>query len=103
MGITSLLSSCGSQGCSTTANPNPKKFEILELHANKHFTIAKIRYPDCTNYEGIKILVYKGHIAKQLVKAAEIDPHFCEKHLSPIARFAPTAEGLKLALNLIIS
>lgn len=48
----------------------------------------------------VKELMYKGHVLKELVASTEIDPHFCEKHLSPIARFAPTEEGLKLALSL---
>lgn len=67
---------------------------------NKSFTILRVKYEGCTNYEGFKILVYKGHVLKELVVATELDPHFCEKHLAPIARFAPTEEGLRLALNL---
>ena len=80
--------------------PNPKNFEILESGLNKDFTIIKVRYPDAANYEGVKILVYKGHVLKKIMAATELDPHFCDKHLSPIARFAPTEEGLWLALNL---
>jgi hypothetical protein len=102
MGL-SLFSSCSSSVCSTTAsnpNPNPKKFKILEGGVNEGFTILRVKYEGCTNYEGIKILVYKGHVLKELIAATEIDPHFCENHLSPIARFAPTDEGLQLALNL---
>ncbi len=79
---------------------NPKKFKILEGGVNDAFTILKVKYEDCTNYEGVKILVYKGHVIKEIMAAKEIDPHFCDKHLSPIARFAPTEEGLKLALSL---
>lgn len=97
------LSSCG---CTTVikeilvGNPNHKNFKILEAGMNENFTILKVQYPDCKNYEGMKILVYKGHILKQIMALTELDPHFCENHLSPIARFAPTNEGLMLALNL---
>ena len=93
-------SSCSCAPSKQTPNPNPKNFQILESGLNKDFTIIKVRYPDAINYEGVKILVYKGHVLKELMQATEIDPHFCDKHLSPIARFVPTEEGLKLALNL---
>jgi len=100
MGLRIGLSSCSGGQCGTTQNPNPRKFKILESGFNERFTILKVKYEGCTNYEGVKILVYKGHILKELTNAAELDPHFCENHLSPIARFAPTEEGLTLALNL---
>ena len=37
--------------------------------------------------------------------ANSIDPHFCNsnKHITPIARFIPTKEGLSLALKLVES
>lgn len=100
----SRRSACRIDSCvpkiKTPANPNPKNFQILEGGMNADFTIIKVKYPDCANYEGVKILVYKGHVLKELMQKSELDPHFCENHLSPIARFAPTYEGLKLALNL---
>ncbi len=103
-----LNSSCRSSSCTTVikevlvGSPNPRNFQILEAGMNEAFTILKVKYPDCKNYEGMKILVYKGHVLKELVRQAELDPHFCDKHLSPIARFAPTEEGIKLALSLKI-
>lgn len=103
MSVMRSSSSCsiGSERVIPDKNPKPSNFEILEAGVNKEFTIAKVRYPDCDNFEGLKILVYKGHVIKELVKQTELDPHFCNHgHLSPIARFAPTDEGLKLALNL---
>ncbi len=96
----SMRSACYSCNSDKLPNPDPKKFEILEVGLNNDFTIVRVKYPDCTNYEGVKILVYKGHVIKEIMAAKEIDPHFCDKHLSPIARFAPTEEGLKLALSL---
>ena len=84
-------------------NPDPSDFKILEGGVNKDFTIVRVHYPDCDNFEGEKILVYKGHVLKEVMAQKKLDPHFCDKgHLSPIARFAPTDEGLKLALNLTI-
>ncbi len=108
MGLFSSSSSCRYSSCGptvnvTSPNPDPRKFKILEGGVNKDFTIIKVQYEGCTNYEGVKILVYKGHVLQELVNADGIDPHFCEgPHLSPIARFAPTEEGLKLALGLQI-
>lgn len=100
MGVPDRSRDCGIYNDYKSPNPNILNFTILESGFNKDFTILKVKYIDCTNYEGIKILVYKGHVLKELLDAKEIDPHFCEKGLSPIARFVPTEEGLKLALSL---
>lgn len=82
-------------------NPDPKKFEILESGFTGDFTIIRIKYPDCENFEGEKILVYEGFVLRELMQLKEIDPHFCDgDHLSPVARFRPTEEGLRLALSL---
>ena len=63
------------------------------------FVIAKIRYSDCINYEGNKILVFENASKKEVLSAKEIDPHFCESnHLSPIARFEPTKNGWQNAI-----
>ena len=105
MGLGLMRSSC-SASCSPQViirdkNPRPTNFKILEGGMNKDFTIIKVKYPDCDNYEGEKILVYKGHVLKEVMALKELDPHFCDKgHLSPIARFEPTEEGLELALGL---
>jgi len=106
MGMRKKSSGCISSSCKTIikevilGNPNPSNFKILSAGMNENFTILKVKYPDCANYEGVKILVYKGHILKELMAMTEVDPHFCDKHLSPIARFEPTEYGLKLALSL---
>ena len=82
-------------------NPNPENFDILLLVKSGEFTVAKVKYPDCTNYEGEKILVFKGDVSKELSTAKELDPHFSKDNkLSPIARFKPNAEGLRLALSM---
>lgn len=84
-------------------NPNPANFEVLlAQHLGRHLVI-KVRYPDCTNYEGEKILVYKNITYKQLMAQGTIDPHFSEnkKKLSPFARFEPTDEGWKSARKFV--
>lgn len=41
-------------------------------------------------------MVYKG----KYIKRKEMDPHFYESNLSPIARFKPIKEGWEMACNL---
>lgn len=76
-------------------NPDPKNFEILYVYTCKNAHVLIVKYPNCTNFEGKKILVYKG----EYKRLKERDPHF-SKGYSPIARFAPTREGQKLAIKL---
>ncbi len=81
-------------------NPNPKNFEIIYGEQIGEYLIVKIKYPDCTNYEGIKILVYdRGTTFNDLIQQGSIDPHFSENKdfHSPIARFVPTAGGMIMA------
>lgn len=91
-----LFSGCGAI---VTGNPNPKRFIIVSIIEGKN-TYAEIYYPDCTNYEGRKILVYAGKVAGILQQAKEIDPHFQESGLNLLARFAPTEQGKRLAIKL---
>ena len=81
-------------------NPNPKHFIINEIEEIGNFVVTMITYPDCTNYEGKKILVFEGVDVIDVTCAKEIDPHFCDgNHLSPIARFEPTDKGLMMAIR----
>lgn len=88
-------------GCAPPGNPNPDNYEILEHEKIGDCLIVKVRYPDCRNYEGVKILVYLGVALKQLKAQKRIDPHFGdnEKYISPVARFVPTEAGMALARN----
>jgi hypothetical protein len=84
-------------------NPNPERFKIISWHQNGKFLILYINYPDCTNYEGNKILLYKGCCIEDLVGQGSVDPHFSnnKEKISPIARFVPTLEGWDMAVKLI--
>ena len=80
-----------------TADPNNWKIvKSKELHG---FLVLKLQYPDCTNYEGNKILVFKGVTLIDVVNQRLIDPHFFKdsKFKSPVARFEPTEEGWRMA------
>ena len=83
-------------------NPNPLNYKIDFAETIGKFLILIIIYPDCTNYEGKKIVVYKDVKLEALINQGAIDPHFCNntKYSSPIARFVPTKEGLAMARTL---
>lgn len=107
LGMFKMFSSCevsnseaptphsSSKKSSKQPNPNPTNFIIEKIKPIGKFTIVMVRYPDCANYEGRKILVYESISKKQVLELNLLDPHFCEdgKHPSPIARFKPTDQG----------
>jgi hypothetical protein len=83
-------------------NPDPTNYIITESLQIGNMLLVKIRYPDCTNYEGMKILVYEDMTIQALITQQKIDPHFSEnkKYKSPLARFAPTDYGWVCAMML---
>lgn len=84
-------------------NPNPSRYTIIMHVQTEGYLLVLINYPDCTNYEGNKVLLYRGVTYSQLSKQKMIDPHFSEnlKYASPLARFAPTSDGWGAALKLM--
>lgn len=83
------------------ANPNPRNFEIIAVATIGRHLVAKIKYPDATNYEGEKILLYLDTQLSAFYAAEALDPHFCEgDHLKPFARFEPTIDGWSAAVQL---
>lgn len=98
MGL-SLFSKC-SCTCVSPANTQPKcndvdlsSYSVLNAILVNSSTILLVKYHNATNYEGVKILVFEG------AAPSFLDPHFCEHHKSPIARFEPTERGWNLALK----
>lgn len=83
--------------------PNPKadNYEIIKYLEENNHLILDIKYLDCINYEGRKILVFENCTFDDLIKQKLIDPHFSDnkKMKSPIARFVPTEKGLEMALK----
>lgn len=84
-------------------NPNPYNYVIKNDYQDGDYLIILINYPDCTNYEGNKVLVYKNVHLRDLINQGSIDPHFSNNKLkhSPIARFVPTADGWNMAIQLV--
>jgi hypothetical protein len=93
MGLSCRSSSSLESSCKTP-NPNPKNFEIKKVAFWGEYVAVMVNYPDCTNFEGNKILIFKSDIGK-IKKWCSIDPHFFPSESSPIARFRPTKQGWK--------
>ena len=81
-------------------NPDPSRFNIIKIWSVNGYTILKLKYHGCTNYEGIKILVFDAPVM-EVYKQPLIDPHFSlnKEYHSPIARFLPTEEGWQMAMT----
>jgi len=76
-------------------NPDPKRFKIIRQEHFYPYTLLWVNYPNCTNFEGNKILVFRGD-PSYITDVVFLDPHFAEgKRL--IARFVPTDEGWDMA------
>ena len=83
------------------SNPDPSNFVIEKIESVGKFIIVRIYYPDSTNFEGKKIVVYKDRAISEIIQATKLDPHFCDdkNHISPIARFEPTNRGWRYAVS----
>lgn len=67
--------------------PNPSDFKIEKVQEIGKYTVALIKYPGCTSFEGKKILVFRCN-TERVRRMIEIDPHFDSK--SPlVARLHP--------------
>lgn len=77
--------------------PDPSRWKLLERAVCPNAFVLKVKYLDCTNFEGIKVLVFKGGLK---CFTGKLDPHFSNDSDSPIARFKPTDEGWQLAIEL---
>jgi hypothetical protein len=84
-------------------NPDPHNYKFIRVQETAGFLLVQLNYPDCTNYEGNKILLFKGVTLVELINQKYIDPHFFQSKevRSPVARFVPTDEGWNMALSLI--
>ena len=96
MGMSVLGRSCWTNNEVPAPNPSPERWEIQQIWAYDNAYVLKVKYLDCTNYEGMKVMVYEG----QYIHSTYLDPHFQESGVSPIARFEPTDRGISLAINL---
>src|SRR5258707_315246 len=59
-------------------NPNPKNWRLIKSQTIGRYYIIEVNYPDCTNYEGNKILMFKDTTWNNLRNQGAIDPHFSD-------------------------
>jgi hypothetical protein len=82
-----------------SVNPDPWNCYIKGSEQLGDMLVVEVVYPDCTTFEGHKILVYENVTVEDLDKQKHLDPHFAsnKRFHSPIARFEPTALGRRYA------
>ena len=83
-------------------DPNPTRFMIRKFNEKNGNLAILVNYPNCKNYEGEKIIVFKNTTWEQVRNLKELDPHFTEENtIKPFARFEPTNEGWLSAVALL--
>ena len=78
------------------STPDPTNFVIRHKEIINGYPLLIVQYPDVLNYEGIKILLFPKNFDLTLIEK-KIDPHFSKEKTTPIARFIPNEEGIKMA------
>jgi hypothetical protein len=89
----SMAKTCS--GALKPGDPNPQNFEVINAQQIGKNLLVEIRYHDCKNYEGKKIILYLNTTLRELLSQDFIDPHFTDGDsvLSPFARLEPTDQG----------
>jgi len=88
MGMRMIFRSSCSTNVAASA-PDPSRWALIRKKQFKHGYAIHVKYFDCTNFEGNKIMVYRGQYKLRTV----MDPHFADSDDAPIARFKPDREG----------
>jgi len=88
-------------------NPDPANYRVSKFEYLGGHLITEIVYPDCVNFEGKKVLVFKkGVTLEKLLKRNNgfIDPHFSDDTgvIHPVARFEPSEAGWHMARRAVI-
>lgn len=76
-------------------NPNPRNFKTELLGSYDRSCAVEVTYPDCTNFEGRKALVFAipwVALQSRISETGELDPHFMESN-DLVARFRPGPWG----------
>jgi hypothetical protein len=82
-------------------NPDPTNFKILRRFDKGFISLIEVKFPDCINYEGNKIIIIETTQLELAIKANKLDPHFSDVGQSVIARFEPTKRGWEMAKEFI--
>jgi hypothetical protein len=96
MGL-SLFKSCGTRytPAAPAPNPRPDRWSLLDRWDYRHGYVLRVHYLDATNFEGVKVLVYRGAFLNR--RSRLLDPHFTPDADSPVARFRPDDDGIAMA------
>jgi hypothetical protein len=78
-------------------------FSIINHKEMNGNLAVRIRYKNCKNYDGEKILVIRGMTMEAFISYTKYnyDPHFLWNNNELIARFRPTEEGWLLAIKML--
>ncbi len=94
-----LFKACSGGSFLLPTDPNPNIFKFLQIIQGSRYLYVEVLYPNCTNFEGRKILVMDCTVT-DVAYMKVLDPHFLEGN-KIIARFRPNEEGKSLAKKLI--
>jgi hypothetical protein len=84
-------------------NPDPKQFRVEHYEKIGNGLVVLVVYPNCTTYEGRKVLVFASTSITTVKSCKMLDPHFSDRldppagTPIPVARFEPTDRGWRLA------
>jgi hypothetical protein len=92
----------GIYGSRDNQNPDPSNFKILKRKNKGDFSLLEVKYPNCTNFKGTKILLLKRN-GQVIEKLKQLDPHFLEEqgNVEILGRFRPTKEGWNMGLQML--
>jgi len=100
MGCSPFRRSCSSSPYAVpNSNPEPENFVVKQSQRVGRFLILKVHYPNCTNFEGMKVLVFENVSSTTALYRAnkyKLDPHFSapsDGAFPVFARFPPTDKG----------
>lgn len=87
-------------------DPVPQDAVVIQEVEAGDYLVVLVRYKTCINYQGLKCIVYKG--LKTVKDLKSLDPHFRAFGVRgegprPVARFEPTEEGFKMAVEMYTS
>lgn len=86
----------------SNVDPNPRIYKIIKYKEIGKGIVVLVNYPNCTNFEGNKIIVYENTTIDELNKLDQIDPHFTNRNgTKPFARFVPNDKGWTKAISLL--
>lgn len=90
-------------------NPDPLRFEVIDVQKKGNYILAVVQYLGVTNYEGRKILLIATEMTiRQFNNMRYLDPHFSEQVMRDkktglpyiiLARFEPSEVGKLIALK----